>query len=302
MPDLSISTNWNHKPDLDMKEWLILIKRLGLNAVELSYMITHEQLKVIKPMLKELDISVSSLHNFCPMPNDEPSPRHPSNYYRLSALDDHERNQAVKWTKICIDTAVDVGAEVVIIHAGTIEFKNDPSEHLLKLYSDGKSDSDEFVKTRKNLVELRATHKGEFVKALKNSIASVLKYAKEKNVQIGLETRYYPIEVPNFEEISYFLDYFKGEPIGYWHDVGHAEVNSRLGLRGHLDFLDTYKDQLIGVHLHGVKVLRDHLAPFEGDMDLSDKLPYFKNVIRVIEARFATDDQIKDAVGKLSDK
>ena len=89
--------------------------------------------------------------------------------------------------------------------------------------------------------------------------------------------------------------------MGYWHDVGHAEMNDRLGIKPHLEFLETYKDNLVGVHLHGVKGRRDHLAPFEGDMDLNKFLPYFEsNVLKVVESKpFASIDLMKESVAKL---
>ena len=91
--------------------------------------------------------------------------------------------------------------------------------------------------------------------------------------------------------------------MGYWHDVGHAEMNDRLGIKPHLEFLETYKDNLVGVHLHGVKGRRDHLAPFEGDMDLNKFLPYFKsNVLKVVESKpFASMDLMKESAAKLQD-
>ena len=137
--------------------------------------------------------------------------------------------------------------------------------------------------------------------ALEQSLTEVTGYSRQKNIKIGLETRYYPIEIPNFEEIGYFLGLFDQEAMGYWHDVGHAEINSRLDIRPHLDFLEAYKDRLIGVHLHGIKGKRDHLAPFDGDMDLNPFLSYFgPDVLRVVESKpFASAAQMKVAVFQL---
>jgi hypothetical protein len=46
---------------------------------------------------------------------------------------------------------------------------------------------------------------------------------------------------------------------------------------------------------------RDHLAPFEGDMDLNKLLPYFhSDIIKVVESKpFASVDLVRDAVNKL---
>ncbi len=298
---LSISTSWNSNADTNWQEWLTQIKDLGLNSIELSYTLSDTQLKSIEALIKTMHISVSSIHNFCPIPNDEPSPRHVSNYYRLSSLDDRERAQAIKWTKICIDTAVRVGAKVVVIHAGTLELADDPSIVLIKLFKEGKKDSDEFKQARERLIAVREAHRAPYIKALEKSLFEVVNYAKQKEIKIGLETRYYPIEMPNYDEIDYFLNLFGSYGMYYWHDVGHAQMQQKLGLAQHKDFLSRYKDRMIGVHLHGMKEARDHLAPFDGDLDLTEILPLLKdNIYRVIEARYATLEQIKTAVDKLS--
>ena len=127
-----------------------------------------------------------------------------------------------------------------------------------------------------------------------------MRYAQAQGIKIGLETRYYPTEIPNHKEVGEFLNRYRGQGMHYWHDVGHAEVNSRLGITDHEGFLKSYGRDLIGVHLHGVDKLRDHHAPFFGDFDLNAVLKYFtKDTIKVIEARSGTFDQLKKAVMQL---
>jgi len=297
---LSVSTSWMD-PETDIKQWLAQIKDLGFDAVELSYKVNDSQLKDAESILGDLGLKVSSIHNFCPMPNDGPSDRHPSNYYRLSSTDEHERQQAIKWTNIAVDTAQRVGASVVVIHAGTLDFEDERSPKLFDLFVNGQSDSEAFHKERERILTTRENKKGPYIDALVKSLCEVMDYSQTKNITIGLETRYYPIEIPNFEEIGYFLNLFAKQGMGYWHDVGHADMNDRLGIKSHKEFLETYKDNLVGVHLHGIKGRRDHLAPFEGDMDLDELLPYFgPDVIRVVESKpFAAIDMIKEAVNKL---
>jgi len=297
---LSISTSWMDEHGR-IKEWLAKIKEMGFDAVELSYKVTEAQLMAAETVLGKLQLKVSSIHNFCPMPSDEPSGRHASNYYRLSAVDERERKQAVKWTNIAIDTAQRLRAGVVVIHAGTLDVEDERSPKLFGLYVDGQTDSDEFNNERERILKMREEKKGPYVDALKISLNEVMAYSQTKNVKIGLETRYYPLEIPNFDEIGYFLDLFGSKGMGYWHDVGHADMNARLGIKLHKDFLESYQDKLIGVHLHGIKGRRDHLAPFDGDMNLNELLPYFgPNVLKVIEAKpFASVDLMKTAVTKL---
>lgn len=299
---LSISTAWNYRPGANMRQLLSQIKETGLNAVELGYKITVPELAEIIPLLSELDLTVSSVHNFCPLPNDHPSPRHPSNYYRLTSLDDNERCLAVRWTQEAVNTAVKVGAPVVVIHAGTVEMPDDLSEKLFKMYKLSDLGADAFAQVRERFIKERQVKRGPHMDALTKSLTDVMNFAQQKNVKIGLETRYYPTEIPNNDEIGELLAKFHQQGLWYWHDVGHAEANDRLGIYNHIECLKRYADKLIGFHLHGVKILRDHNAPLEGDFDIKSVYPFIKkHHIKVIESHAtATLAQIRAAVVEFS--
>lgn len=297
---LSVSTSWMGE-NWDIKSWLAQVKELGFDAVEMSYKLTERHIKEAEPALKDLRLKVSSIHNFCPIPNDGPSTRHVSNYYRLSSVDEQERQLAVKWTNIAVDTAEHLGAGVVVIHAGTLDFEDERSPKLYELYNGRRKDTAVYREEKERILQFREEKKRPYIAALEQSLTEIVGYSQKRNVKIGLETRYYPIEIPNFEEIGYFLGLFDENVLGYWHDVGHAEVNERLGIRPHKDFLETYQKRLIGVHLHGIKGTKDHFAPFDGDMDLRQYLPYFgPDVIRVVESKpVASDALMRVAVFEL---
>ena len=55
--------------------------------------------------------------------------------------------------------------------------------------------------------------------------------------------------------------------VGYWHDVGHAEVQWRLGYVDKRDWLDALGPRTLGCHLHDVDGLGDHRAPGNGDVE-----------------------------------
>ncbi|MCR4336441.1 MAG: sugar phosphate isomerase/epimerase [Candidatus Omnitrophica bacterium] len=297
---LAISTSWNYVPGGNLRECLQMIRDAGGKAVELGYRITNADLDSILPILQEFNLGVVSLHNFCPRPFDSSNERHPSNHYRLSSIHEEERQRAVFWTKNTIDMAVRVKASVVVIHAGVVDIPDDPCVFLLKAYKEGRGNLEDFEKLRQKVLAARRAQRGPFVDAVIKSLKEILPYAAQKNIKIGLETRYYPIEIPNFEEIGELLGLFVGQGLFYWHDVGHAEVNGRLGIRPQEDYLKHYHDKIIGWHLHGVQGIKDHLAPFQGDFDLEKVLPFVKaEHIKVIEASsVATVEQMKAAVEK----
>ncbi len=297
----AISTAWNYKSDGKIQEMLAEIKELGFQAIELGYRLKVPELRELISLLAKMKLAVSSVHNFCPVPDDYPSLRHPSNYYRLSAVDEEERKLAVKWTKAAVDTAGQVSCNVVVIHAGTIELENDPTD-MIRQYKAGQSDPAQFVRLRDQLLRDRENKKKPFWESVVKSLDEVIQYAQKRKVKIGLETRYYPTEIPNFEEIGYLLDLFPAEVMGFWHDIGHGEVNVRLGLvKNHRAYLDHYRNRLIGIHIHGVNGLKDHQAPFSGDFDGTSILAALsKETIKVIESHaYATPEEIKEALVKL---
>ena len=301
---LAISTAWNYKTDADLRAMLLQIKDAGLDQLELGYLLTRTQLEELIRLLPEMRMKVLSVHNFCPLPYDGPSPRHPSNYCRLSSLDPKESAKAVEWTNRSVDTAVRAGARALVIHAGTVELPDDPSRKIFELYSAGKKDTPEFKELRAQLIKARQRTSRPYIETLRGTLAQVMAYAKKKDIQIGLETRYYPVEIPNHEEVGLFLDLFEKDGMGYWHDVGHGEVNERLGFCPPMSYLRTYAHRLIGWHIHGVKVLKDHHAPFDGDFDLKKVIPYMKpQHIKIIESHsLAAVEQIKNAVTLLAER
>lgn len=299
---LAISTEWKYKKDVNLKQMLADVKSAGLNAIELGYQWLNPQFEELIPLLQEEGIEVASIHNFCPVPFDGPSPRHCSNFYRVSSTDEDERKKAVLWTQKTIDTAQRVKAKVVVLHAGTIITDDDPSSEFLNMARQGKRGTKEFAELRVKLLKARETAKKPFLNALEKSFSEILPYAQAKNIKIGLETRYYPMEIPNHEEIGHFLNLFHSQNLFYWHDVGHGEVNSRLGITPHLDYLRSYEKYLIGMHIHGINDIKDHFAPFQGDFDLMTIKDFIKKAeYQVIESHAtASIEDIRAAVSKLS--
>ncbi len=299
---LSLSTAWNSQRQTDPRQLLNDIKQLGFEYVELGYNFPADRLEQLMSFLPKIPLKVSSVHNYCPCPDDGQPGRHVSNLHFLSALDPQEREKAIFWTKKSIDTADRIRAKVLVIHAGTIMLEGEPERNLIKLYQEGKTATEEFIHWREDFRQKRKQKAEPYLMAIEESFKEILPYAAEKAIKIGLETRYYPHEIPNVDEVEFFLQRFASQGLVYWHDNGHAEVNERLGLAKHLDYLNRYSGHLYGMHIHGVRGLRDHLAPFAGDFDLDRIMPFIRRAaIKVIESHeSATPEELRDAIKKLS--
>ena len=300
--NISISTAWNCAADKSLKLALDEIKELGLSNIEVGYNFKRDRLDELVALIPNYGFQVSSLHNYCPLPESAMPNRSVLDCYRLSALDERERAKAVEFTKNTIDTANVLSCPVVVIHAGTVELDGAPHQRLLTLFREGKRDSSEYEKAKSEFLDKRRENSGKFLDAIIKSFKEVLGYGQALNVKLGLETRYYPNEIPNIEEAKILLDMFKGMGLVYWHDLGHGEVNERLGIASHLDYLSRFKDHLYGMHIHGVKGLDDHLAPLEGDMYLERFKEFMikKNLLMVLESHnSATKEQLIKAIDKL---
>ncbi|MFC1592564.1 sugar phosphate isomerase/epimerase family protein [Candidatus Omnitrophota bacterium] len=298
---LAISTAWKSDLGPDIKAILSCIKETGFDAIELGYNFTQDKLQGIIPLLSDMNIKVVSVHNFCPLPYGVRRGRFATDYYRLSSLNERERRKAVEYTKATIDTALSVYCPIIVMHAGTVEFSRRYIKKLLNLYNQGKRNSGDFLKVRDKILSTREAKKAPHLDSLDKSLREVLSYAHSVGVRVGLETRYYPNEIPNIEEAEVLLSRFSDRGLVYWHDVGHAEVNERFGITAHSDYLRKFAHCIAGMHLHDIKGIDDHLAPFSGEFDFSKLSAYMQDsLIKVIEAHPpATSQEIKKAIAGL---
>lgn len=299
---LALSTSWNSLKRSDAREMLSEIKELGFDNIELGVGIDESKLEQLFSVLHEMGMSVTSVHNFCPLISDDVSGRYYADCYRLSAVDESERKKAVEYTQRTIDTACKLCAKAVVIHAGTIELKENFAGALVDLYRSGRADSEEYMRAKEGCLKMRETAKTPFLRAVTASLEEIMPYAHLRKMKIGLENRYYPDEIPDVDEVGYLLGLFAHLGLGYWHDVGHAEVNERLGISSHEQCLKRYSGNMIGMHIHDLNGINDHAAPFTGDFDYSKIEPYLRNnIIKVIEVNNRVPPaQIKDALLKLT--
>ena len=74
-------------------------------------------------------------------------------------------------------------------------------------------------------------------------------------------------EIPDLEEVELLLSDAAGRKVAYWHDTGHAEVLSKLGVTASPAWLERFGSRTAGVHLHDVLGPVDHLPPGGGEVD-----------------------------------
>ena len=284
---------------------LFEIKQLDFRAIELSFNLTPSLVEKIAKEARRLGMAIQSVHNYCPIPDGFTPAQALPDCYSLASLDQEERLLAVNYTKSTIDTASNLGAQAVVLHCGRVKIP-DSTRQLINLYDQGLRDQPEYIKLKDAMIGQRKSQGAAFFEQALNSLDELNAYAKIKGVFLGVETRFYHTEIPDFFEIGVILKKFRNSQVYYWHDTGHAQLMENLGFIRHKEFLDLYGESLIGVHLHDILGCRDHLAPLTGKMDFALLKPYLKrDTLKVIEAHYpATAAELiksRDFIAKLYD-
>lgn len=274
------------------------IKEMGFDKIELNFTLTSKDICDIISIKDKEGIEITSLHNFCPIPEGVNPKKASPDYYSLSSLDESERKKAIDATKITIETARRLNAPAVILHLGKIEIR-DRTRELAAILDDKAN----YKRVKKSMVEERAQRASfYFVKALK-SVEELLGFAKKEGIKLGIENRYYYNEIPSVDEMEILLNRFNDGYIGYWHDTGHAQIFQNIGLFDHKKgYLDRLASKMIGVHLHDVAGTDDHRAPLQGSFDFSILKPYLrKGTLMVLEPHQpATPSHIKKGAAYLA--
>jgi sugar phosphate isomerase/epimerase len=245
------------------------IWELGFRQVELSHGIRLSLLEGIAEFIRDHDLTISSLHNFCPLPIEvfHPSP----DCLRCTSSDPAERNRAQRHTFATIDQAARFGAPYVVLHLGFVPIE-DATKRLSKLIHQGKIFGRTFVQTK--LRALQQREKTDLYPRVRDWLIPVVEHAKQAGVRLGIENRAEIDTFPNEFEFKKLFNDFNEPVLGYWHDFGHAQVRQYLTLLDHAEWLQAAAPRLLGCHVHDVVYPdRDHRIPFTGTVPFKKLLP-----------------------------
>ncbi len=229
----SLSTNWCNRRIESGRAIAEKIAELGFDEMELGFFTTDLQAKEIKAMSER--IPVGSIHAFCPVPLSAPS-GHPE-LYQLADPDDAARGLARAHVKRNIVFAADMGADVVVLHAGRVACGG-----LLKSRALARR-----VRRGRKLVEVFRRELGEMTPILE-------KY----KVVLALENLPYLEGFPAEWELKDLV----GEWVRPWFDTGHDFVRRSKGWATELP-------QPFGLHINDSNGGDDHLPPGEGRVDFA---------------------------------
>jgi sugar phosphate isomerase/epimerase len=266
---LAFSTCWNSGRHTRGDEMLGEIFALGFRRVELSHGIRQSLSEGIEHFLTDHPMTVTSLHNFCPLPSEIEGSA--PDCYQCTSVRADERDRAQHYTLQTIDYAHRLGARRVVMHLGSVAAPDD-TERLIRSIFAGR-----YLDRRYVRLKLDAIRKREAVAAYDRVVEwlqPALAHAKAAGVTLGVENRIGIETFPSEREFRRIFKEIADNTIGYWHDFGHAQVRHNLTLIDHAEWLTEMSPRLIGCHIHDVQFpARDHRVPFDGMVDFATLIP-----------------------------
>jgi sugar phosphate isomerase/epimerase len=235
-------------------------KKLGFTRFELNHAVDSAMLDGLS-----LNGAITSVHEPCPA--DISYPELKRRNWLISAPEEEKRRQGVLATRRSIDLAHELGARAVIVHPGQVDIDLALESTLVDLYEAGKRHEPEYASAREKLVAARAAQAGANMRSVRQSLLELAGYAAGKGIRLGLENRFHYADIPLPDELDELLNMGLSDTVGYWHDIGHAQVLENLGFDAHEEWLRRFAPRMIGVHLHDVSGVKDHLAAGLGEVD-----------------------------------
>ncbi len=264
---LSLSTMWAQQDRFvaDMHVFAAEALAMGYEAIEIAHSLAAGP---FERLLSYPDVPISSIHAPAPLVRDGANRANGS--LNLAALDDGERRAAIDYTKNTIELTKQAGGKYVVVHLGGVGTPMfDAEKEMRRLYDSGTRDGERIDELREACYRQRADTAEPWLEKARDTLAELAAHAEAHGIGLGIENRLHYHEFPLPAEGAWLFADHAPELVGYWHDVGHAEVQARLGYVDKRLWLDTNGPRTLGAHLHDVTGLADHRAPGNGDVDWS---------------------------------
>ena len=278
----ALTTRWNASRHTDGEAMLTEILDMGFTHVELGYDLRLDLVPGVKKLITQGTVKVDSLHNFCPVPVGAPR-GHPE-LFTMADLNPRIRESAINHTLKTVRFAAEVGARVVVVHAGNVEM-NRMSAELGTMFERGEQFSPAYEKAKLKLQVTREKKVRKHMEALQQSLERLLPAAAETGVRVALEVLPTWEALPTEFEMESLAKQFEAQHLMYWHDIGHSQIRQNLGFISQERWLEKLQPWTAGLHIHDVAPpTLDHLMPPQGQVDFARLARFAQgNVLRVIE-------------------
>jgi len=295
---VSLSTMWAKGRFDHMGGFVAKAKEFGFTHIEANASVSPQMLSE----LLKTGVSISSIHSPCPATLS--SRGVPISSLSLSSLNESDRIEAINSTKRTIDLASSVEAKAIVLHMGEVPIDLNLQDRLYELHESGYTQSKEYNQAKEELVHQRNRQALDYLDIAKQSLQDISEYSQQKGIILGIETRFHFHEIPNLDEMAELLSNVPRNLVGYWHDVGHAEVQQQLGFSSHEEWLSRFRNRIVGIHLHDVLGIADHYPPGKGDINWEMVTKYLPpKIVKVCEiGEWNNEEQIQGVVRFLKNR
>ncbi|MEW5761907.1 MAG: TIM barrel protein [Bacillota bacterium] len=283
---IAVSTSWFTRGAYTPEGVVRGLLELGADGVELDFRLGPEEFTALRRLVRQAGIPVTSLHNFCPVPDLAKKAEDP---FLFTAADERERELALRYTLGTLERAAEVEAAAVVLHLGEVPGCASLADELYARHAAGAPDG-EMEELRRQLAAARAVEGPKCLDRALLALDRVAGRAEKLGLKIGIENRYHFHEVPSPEEMDRILREFAGAPLGVWYDTGHAHHWEVMGWAAPGELLDRFAPSLVGVHLHDARGREDHRSPGMGEIDFAAVAAHLgPEILRVAEAHGKED-------------
>lgn len=261
----SLTTRWNAGRHETGESMLDEILALGFDHVELGYDLRSHLVPGVLSRIKTGTIKVDSVHAYCPLPPVVPVP-HPEPF-TLSSPDPRVRASANHHLENTIRFAAEIGARVVVTHAGNVDM-SPLSPKLVELTALGQQYSEAYDKIRMKLLLTREKAVASQLPHLYAAIEKLMPLLESTRRILALEILPSWEAIPTEVEMEKLVKHFNSPWLRCWHDMGHGQIRENLGLTSHARWVQRLRPILAGMHIHDVlPPASDHLMPPLGKID-----------------------------------
>ncbi len=262
MAQVALSTMWGIGQFPNFADFFQAGQKIGFTRFELNHAVDSRMLRGMNP---QDGYQITSVHEPCPA--DVSTGTLKTRNWLISAPNESDRQAGVAAVKRSVDLAHDVGATVVIVHPGRVDIDAALEAGLYQLFRAGGRSTPEYAALKVQVQAARAAQAEVNLRSVCTSLGELAEYAGRLKVRLGLENRFHYYEIPLPDELETLLSLGYDEVVGYWHDVGHAQVLENLGFGTHREWLERFGSRIVGTHLHDVVGIQDHQAAGLGAMD-----------------------------------
>ena len=272
---IGVSTSWARE-DETLTQVIERASGAGFEAFELGVVPRGRDAEDIINAREEHSWQIVSVHNVAINDHLE------RNWIRgdmIASTDQDQRTQGVEDLQRSMELAAELGATVVVVHAGRVSIPGDSLERHRRLCQAVEQDRQDVVR---QMLRQRQRLAQPTLEALARSLEQAL--AQGPPVRIAIESRYHYDEIPTPDELQWIFRRFDTDALGYWHDVGHCRMSELYGTAKPAEWLHLFEERLLGLHLHDVSGWRDHLPVGKGNADFAAVLQHVgDDVISVVE-------------------